>query len=742
MSIQKFEKNMNIVAALDDEPNDVGGLTSAELKAKFDEGGNSIQTYINNVLLPALESLGVETTVQLPANSAGFKYMRLNADKVLEVSADGATWQATGSSGHLIMDKDGNTLPQRSRMKFANSVVTDENGVTVVTGIKGDRGDTGATGPQGVQGIQGVKGDRGYVLVPAIDDDGIISWSIQEPTNTVPASRNIRGPQGIQGIQGPKGDQGETGATGPQGIQGIQGPQGVAGKDGVDGKSFTILGMYATLQELLAAHPTGSAGEAYAVGTAASNTVYNWNTETSIWEDLGSLRGPQGPQGEQGVPGPQGEQGVQGVTGPQGVQGVQGEQGIQGPEGPQGPKGDPASVNGISPDDSGNITLGAENILRSDGITNVEAALTGMSSVLSSKPNPNLLDNWYFGNPVDQRQGRIVKPNTTYYSDNQLTTAAGTTSAYVTAYRYARGTVNGVNYASFKLTDSDTAPTYYAAPENVVRGYTGAGYTVDRWLALSPGTVVTVQSGYVRIAPPADNYFGWMNYFEADSLLGQTVTFSALCRYTGSGGAILPYITAYIGDNQYSGSAQINQTTWQCISFTFTFSADKPSDGRFGFNVVAMQNFGVDIKAAKLELGTQQTLAHQDENGVWQLNEIPDYGEQLRRCQRYFVNFNPYKMPYFTMPPAVASNTYHAYSAVTLPVAMRAQPVVAYRGNIVLSQDADHAVTSISVSDNTFTGNSIQLKYEEETGSLTANSLYRVQGGYDASAYIWLSADL
>lgn len=40
--------------------------------------------------------------------------------------------------------------------------------------------------------------------------------------------------------------------------------------------------------------------------------------------------------------------------------------------------------------------------------------------------------------------------------------------------------------------------------------------------------------------------------------------------------------------------------------------------------------------AVKLELGSQQTLAHQ-ENGKWVLNEIPDYGEQLRRCQRYFV---------------------------------------------------------------------------------------------------------
>lgn len=361
MSIQQFEKNMGIISALDDEPNDVGGMTSAELKAKFDEGGMSIKEYINTVLLPALEALGVESTVLLPT-SAGFKYIRLNADKVLETSEDGEVWQATGSSGHLILDKDGNTLPQRSRMKFSNSIVTDENGVTVVQGVKGDKGDTGATGAQGPQGIQGVKGDRGQVFVPNVNDDGLLSWSIQEPTTTVPASRNIRGPQGIQGIQGVKGDQGETGATGPQGIQGVQGPQGVAGKDGADGKSFTILGMYATLQELLAAHPTGSAGEAYAVGTAASNTVYNWNTGKSIWEDLGPLRGPQGPQGEQGVPGPQGEQGVQGATGPQGIQGIQGEQGIQGPEGPQGPRGYPATVNGKSADDSGNITLSAGDV--------------------------------------------------------------------------------------------------------------------------------------------------------------------------------------------------------------------------------------------------------------------------------------------------------------------------------------------------------------------------------------------
>ena len=35
---------------------------------------------------------------------------------------------------------------------------------------------------------------------------------------------------------------------------------------------------------------------------------------------------------------------------------------------------------------------------------------------LSSKPNPNLLDNPYFGNPVDQRGGYVVPPGETYHT--------------------------------------------------------------------------------------------------------------------------------------------------------------------------------------------------------------------------------------------------------------------------------------------------------------------------------------
>lgn len=56
--ITNFTKDMDIITSLDDQPNDIGGLTAAELKAKFDEGGKAIQEYINNTLIP--EVLGLD----------------------------------------------------------------------------------------------------------------------------------------------------------------------------------------------------------------------------------------------------------------------------------------------------------------------------------------------------------------------------------------------------------------------------------------------------------------------------------------------------------------------------------------------------------------------------------------------------------------------------------------------------------------------------------------------------------
>lgn len=85
MSLTKFETDMNIISRLDDEPNDVGGLSSAQLKAKFDEAGLAIQKYLNEVLLPSIQ----KELTNLPAGAAGGHYtpsVRQLSEKQVEIS--------------------------------------------------------------------------------------------------------------------------------------------------------------------------------------------------------------------------------------------------------------------------------------------------------------------------------------------------------------------------------------------------------------------------------------------------------------------------------------------------------------------------------------------------------------------------------------------------------------------------------------------------------------------------------
>lgn len=50
MAIAKLITDLNNVQGLDDEPNDVTGLTAVELKALFDKAPNDIKTYINSLI--------------------------------------------------------------------------------------------------------------------------------------------------------------------------------------------------------------------------------------------------------------------------------------------------------------------------------------------------------------------------------------------------------------------------------------------------------------------------------------------------------------------------------------------------------------------------------------------------------------------------------------------------------------------------------------------------------------------
>ena len=193
-------------------------------------------------------------------------------------------------------------------------------------GLKGDTGNAGPVGPTGPQGIQGEKGVPGQAATIELGTvntgDAGSDVTITNSGTATAAVWNITIPRGATGAPGAKGDKGDIGPTGPQGPAGAKGDKGEAGKDGT---GVTIKGSYASEEALRAAHPTGTAGDAYLV----AGNLYVWSGED--WTNVGEIKGPKGDKGDTGAVGP---------TGPQGPQGLQGEAGPQGPTGPKGLKGD------------------------------------------------------------------------------------------------------------------------------------------------------------------------------------------------------------------------------------------------------------------------------------------------------------------------------------------------------------------------------------------------------------------
>ncbi len=310
----------------------------------------------------------------------------------------------------------------------------------------------------------------------------------------------------------------------------------------------------ARLKEL-AAHPPKPGSEGYWL---------LWDAEEGAYHDSNLPVGAGGPKGDKGDTGPKGDKGDTGAAGAPGAKGdkgdtgPQGKQGIQGPEGPQGPVGPAGPQGPVGPagpqGEPGPAYTAGENI-----------SISG--SVIATKAfpcNPNLLDNWYFGNPVNQRG--------------------------------ASGTISRL------------------------------GYFFDRWKLVSGS--VTINSGGIVLNGTIAQVLEYA--------AGQTVTATVL---TPDG---VTDVTPVYDDE----------------TKTFTVTTQ-----------------GKTIRAVKLELGTQQTLAHQ-ENGAWVLNEIPDYGEQLRRCQRYcFVwGYGAKKTSCLAVMQCVQPGV--LFGLIPTPVTMRNNPVV------------------------------------------------------------------
>lgn len=142
---------------------------------------------------------------------------------------------------------------------------------------------------------------------------------------------------------------------------------------------------------------------------------------------------------------------------------------------------------------------------------------------------------------------------------------------------------------------------------------------------------------------------------------------------------------------------------------------------------------GVVIHAVKLEIGSQQTLAHKNALGSWVLNEIPDYGSELAKCQRFY--FEPCGTS-GTLGLGLGGNNGSMIIYMPIPVTMRKTPSVT--ADRVGNDDNGNYITIEGVVIAGFNAHQICLL---ASGAFTNNKIYSVRMG-NAYAYLRMSADL
>lgn len=288
--------------------------------------------------------------------------------------------------------------------------------------------------------------------------------------------------------------------------------------------------------------------------------------------------------------------------------------------------------------------------------------------------NRNILDNWYFLNPVNQR--------------------------------------GATNYT------------------------TANSYTIDRWYNLGAGTVTVTSGGLVVSGTQSTRI---EQYIENSQLLnGQVITASVLVKNPDNKVRI----------NVFNRTTSVSKThdfpassTFQLCSFTTTVTDATSSS--IGFliypGVDQTTSKSMTVVAAKLEIGAKQTLAHQDINGNWVLNEIPNYGEQLARCQRYFLALGQANGAYGTFGIATVESTTQARVSIPLPVSMMRYPTMFSSGSFaLLIKGTTVPVTALDLDNMSETQAIINLTV---SGVTTGDSgIFRKNN--DASARILLSADV
>lgn len=274
------------VVGLPDTPN----LSTQEMQEKFDELATDVIIPKFNELSNELDEMDIEGTLESKISSDDITNIKVNRFKQIEVSRDGGiTFETTASSGHNIQDGSGTTYPSRARLQFSDNVTVidkEDTNATLISIPSGEKGERGAGATIRVGDVE--SGDTPEIVNVGSDTDAIFNFTLPKGDSGNAATVRVGTVQ-----SGQNASVYNTGTT-SDAILNFVLPKGEKGDAGT---SFQIRGMYPTYEALIEAHPTGQRGDAYAVGTAEENTIYNWNNDTRVWDNLGGLKGAKGEDG-------------------------------------------------------------------------------------------------------------------------------------------------------------------------------------------------------------------------------------------------------------------------------------------------------------------------------------------------------------------------------------------------------------------------------------------------------------
>ncbi len=268
-------------------------LSSAKLAQTQFNGASTAKTNAEAAATAAGESASAA------GNSAGLASGSAAAAKTSETNAKSSETSAAGSAAAADnSEKKATAAATKAEAASNHPPRINSNGkwelwdfdnsryVATSYDAQGPKGDTGATGETGATGATGAA--AGFGTPSATVDANVGTPSVQISASGPDTAKVFAFT--FRNLKGDKGDKGES------------------------GDSYTVLGLYGTLLALQAAHPTGEAGQAWFVGTADDNVVYQWDVDKGQWVNVGPLKGPKGDKGNKGDTGSPGANGAPGAA--------------------------------------------------------------------------------------------------------------------------------------------------------------------------------------------------------------------------------------------------------------------------------------------------------------------------------------------------------------------------------------------------------------------------------------------